>query len=87
VTPEQATALVIAATGLVGAIGVLVAQLHQLRKDINGRLTELVASTELAAQKTGELAGRDWHERRTSDRPDDVQGIPDEEHEKRAPDS
>jgi hypothetical protein len=82
VSAEQATALLVALTGLVGAIGVLVAQLHQMRKDLNGRLTELVATTKLAAQKTGELAGRDWTERRGLDRPDDVQRVPLEQNEK-----
>ncbi len=57
---EQATALLVALTGLVGALSVLVVQLRQMRKDLNGRLTELVETTKLAASKTGELAGRDF---------------------------
>ena len=65
-TPEQATALLVAATGLIAALGVLVAQLHQLRKDLNGRLAELVETTRVAALKTGELEGRAWQEQRSS---------------------
>jgi len=60
VTVEQATALVVAITGLVGAVGVLVVQIRSLRKDINGRLTQLLAVAEQAARKDGELAGRDF---------------------------
>jgi len=60
VTVEQATALVVAITGLVGAVGVLVVQIRSLRKDINGRLTQLLAVAEQAARKDGELAGRDY---------------------------
>jgi hypothetical protein len=81
VSAEQATALLVALTGLVGALSVLVVQLRQMRKDLNGRLTELVETTKLAATKTGELAGRDFSDRRFSDRPDDVQWVPHEEHE------
>jgi hypothetical protein len=82
VSAEQATALLVALTGLVGALSVLVVQLRQMRKDLNGRLTELVETTKLAATKTGELAGRDFSDRRFSDRPDDVQRIPLEQNEK-----
>lgn len=63
-TPEQATALIVAITGLVAALGVLVVQLVQVRKQIDGRLTELLATTRVAAQKEGEMVGRDFVERR-----------------------
>jgi hypothetical protein len=59
-SPEQATALIVAVTGLIAAIGVVAVQLVQVKKQINGRLTELIATTKLAAQKDGELAGRDF---------------------------
>lgn len=59
-TPEQATGLIIAVTGLVGAITAVFVQLRQTHQLINSRMTELVETTKLAAQKSGELAGRDW---------------------------
>jgi len=66
VTVEQATGLLVAVTGLVGAVGVLVVQLRSLRKDLNGRLTQLLAVAEQAARKDGELAGRDFSTRSTT---------------------
>ena len=59
-TPEQATALIVAATGLIAAVGVLVVQLRSLRKDINGRLSQVLDLAATAARKDGELAGRDF---------------------------
>jgi hypothetical protein len=59
-TPEQGTALLVAATGLIAALGVLIDQLRRLRQDLNGRLTQLVETTALAAAKEGELRGRAW---------------------------
>lgn len=59
-SPEQLVAVLVAATALVTAIGVIVAQLVSLRKAVDGRLTELVESTRLAATKLGELRGRDF---------------------------
>lgn len=59
-TVDQATALVVAATGLIGAIGVLAVQLRSLRKDIDGRLTQVLDLAATAARKEGELAGRDF---------------------------
>lgn len=62
-SPEQATALIVALTGLVAAMGVILVQLRQTHQLINSRMTELVETTKLAAQKSGELAGRDFADR------------------------
>ncbi len=59
-TPEQAAALIVAITGLVGALGAVFVQLRQTHSLINSRMTELVETTKLAAQARGELAGRDF---------------------------
>lgn len=64
-TPEQATALIVAVTGLVGALGVVFAQLRQTHKLINSRMTELIETTKLASLKTGELEGRDQERARS----------------------
>jgi hypothetical protein len=60
VTVENVTGLIIAVTGLIAAIGVLVVQVKGLRKDINGRLTQLLEAHGEAQRKEGELAGRDY---------------------------
>jgi hypothetical protein len=60
VTPEQFSGIIVAVTGLVAAIGLLVTQVRGLRKDLNGRMQELLDTSKLAAQKDGELAGRDF---------------------------
>lgn len=59
-TPEQATALIVAVTGLVAALGVVAVQLRQVHTMVNGRMAELIESTRSAAAKEGELAGRDF---------------------------
>jgi hypothetical protein len=59
-SPEQATALIVAITGLVGALGIVLHNIAELRKDLNGRLQELIDARVEAAQKRGELAGRDF---------------------------
>jgi len=50
----------VAVTGLLGALGIVIRQIGELRKDLNGRLTELVRVTSMAAAKQGEMAGRAW---------------------------
>lgn len=59
-TPEQIVALIVALTGLMAAIGVVIRQLGELRKDLNGRLEQLLVATSEASRKQGELAGRDY---------------------------
>ena len=59
-TPEQSTALIVALTGLVAAVGAIYAQLRQTHALMNSRMSELIRSTHQAAQKQGELLGRDW---------------------------
>jgi hypothetical protein len=57
VTPEQATALIIAISGLIGALGAVFAQLRQTHGLINSRMTELIDTTKLAAQLSGQIEG------------------------------
>lgn len=59
-SPEQATALVVAIGGLITAIALLIGQVRALRVQLNGRLTELVAAHGAAMRREGELAARDW---------------------------
>jgi hypothetical protein len=68
VSPEQLVAVLVAVTGVIGAIGVLIGQIRSLRQEINGRLSDLVDATRVAALKEGELLGRD-HSRVKSRRP------------------
>lgn len=56
-TPEQATALIIAISGLIGALGAVFAQLRQTHGLINSRMTELIDTTKLAAQLGGQQEG------------------------------
>jgi hypothetical protein len=60
VTIESVTGLIVAITGLIAAIGVLVVQVKGLRKDINGRISQLLDAHGQAERKDGELAGRDY---------------------------
>lgn len=62
-TAEQATALLVALTGLVAALGAAVVQVRGLRRDLNGRVTELLSEATSAAHKHGELEGRDFMRR------------------------
>ena len=59
-TPEQFTALIVALTGLIAAVGAVWAQLRQTHKLMDGRMTELLDTTKLSGQATGELLGRDF---------------------------
>jgi len=59
-TPEQLVAILVAITGVLGAIGILIGQIRQLRHEVNGRLSELLFVTAAAAHKEGEMMGRDF---------------------------
>lgn len=59
-TVEQFVAILVAITGLLGAFGLLIRQISELRADLNGRMQELLDHTRTAAMKEGELAGRDY---------------------------
>jgi hypothetical protein len=66
VSAEQLVAILTATTALLGALGAIFAQLlalrHQMQANhelINGRVAELLTTTQLAALKEGELRGRD----------------------------
>ena len=56
---QEVTALVVAITGLVGALGAIYIQLRQTHSLVNSRMTDLLDTTKLLSQKTGELDGRD----------------------------
>ena len=66
-TPEQFTAILAALAGLITAAAMLVGAVRGLRSEfratrelVNGKMTELLAVTQLAARKEGELQGRDF---------------------------
>jgi outer membrane lipopolysaccharide assembly protein LptE/RlpB len=59
-TPDQFTALLVALTGLIGAVTACYVQLRQTHELQNGRMSELIAVVRAAASKEGELAGRDY---------------------------
>ena len=56
---QELTALVVALTGLIGALAAILIQLRQTHALVNSRMTELLDTTKLLSQKTGELDGRD----------------------------
>jgi hypothetical protein len=60
VNVDQVTALLVAATGLITAIGVVAVQLRGLRKEINGRMEQLLTIAAASAHKEGEMVGRDF---------------------------
>lgn len=55
-----AAALIVAITGLVAAVGVVIVQLRQVHNLVNSKMADLIEQTRLAALKQGELAGRDY---------------------------
>lgn len=59
-TPEQITAVLTGLAALVIAVGALLHNIAELRRDVNGRLSELLDERAAAARKEGELAGRDF---------------------------
>lgn len=59
-TPEEATALVTAAGVTLTALGTVLIQVRGLRKDVNGLLTRYTSAATAAAEKEGELKGRDF---------------------------
>ena len=63
---EQATALIVAATGMIVAVTACFAQLRQTHALLDGRMTALLEQTKLASQKTGELDGRDLEAARSA---------------------
>lgn len=59
-SPEQLVAILGGLAGVIIAMALLVQRIGELRKDLNGRLEQLLEQTRAAAQREGELAGRDW---------------------------
>jgi hypothetical protein len=57
---EQFIALMGAMTALITTLGGILVQLRATHTLVNSRMTELVETTKLAAQKSGELVGRDF---------------------------
>ncbi len=62
-TPEQVVAIITATAGFLGALGIVLHNIAELRKDLNGRLQELIDARVAAAGKQGELEGRDYAHR------------------------
>jgi len=60
VNTAELTALIVAVTGLIGALGALFVQLRQLHGLVNGRMTQLLEQTKIASASAGELVGRDY---------------------------
>lgn len=58
-SPEQLVAVLVAIAGVLTATGIVIQQLAALRKEINGRLTQLLEETRTGARLEGELRGRD----------------------------
>lgn len=59
-TPEEVVAIIGATTALCGAAVPVFVQIRALRKEINGFMHELVDAKATAAEKEGELRGRDF---------------------------
>lgn len=59
-TPEQIAAVGGVVVSMMGAFGLLLHQVAELRKDVNGKVAQLVEAAASAARKEGELAGRDY---------------------------
>jgi hypothetical protein len=59
VSSEEVVAIVVAITGLLAAIGVLIRSVAELRTKVDGRMSELLEEARRAASKEGELRGRD----------------------------
>lgn len=73
-TVELAIALVAAVTALLGALTAVLVQINLLRRDVNGRVTQLLEAAGVAREKRGELAGRDFMRRLMTGKPDPVEG-------------
>lgn len=73
-TPEQAIAIIAAVSTLVVAVTALLVQVHALRRDVNGRVTQLLEAAGVAREKRGELAGRDFMRRLYGGPPGAVEG-------------
>lgn len=65
-TPEQATALIVAVatlatalTGLLGAVVVLFQRVEQNRKAIDGRVDQLISTARIAGHAEGIVLGRE----------------------------
>lgn len=71
-SPEQLVAILGGFTALLGAVALVLRQLQELRKDLNGRLEQLLVAERERSLKEGELAGRDYiagQRRRVGDTP------------------
>jgi hypothetical protein len=73
-TVEQSIALIGALTALVAAVSALLVQVHMLRKDVNGRVSDLLEAAGMAREKRGELAGRDFMRRVLAGHPGTASG-------------
>jgi hypothetical protein len=66
VSPEQWTALLVALGAILAAFAAVLTQVVALRRQVNGRLEQLLEQTRVAAQHRGELEGRDWQKGQAS---------------------
>ena len=62
-SPEQLTALLVALGAVLAGVAAVIAQLAQLRRQVNGRLSELLDEAHITAEHRGELKGRDYERR------------------------
>lgn len=59
-SPEQVVAILGAVAAALLAFGTVIQRISELRKDLNGRLQQLLDARADAARHEGELAGRDY---------------------------
>jgi hypothetical protein len=67
VNPEQFTALLVALAAILAGFAAVLTQVVALRRQINGRLEQLLEQTRVAAKHLGELEGRAWQRDQPSD--------------------
>lgn len=68
-TPEQVVAIVGALTALAVAVAGVILQVRGLAASVNGRMGEMLRLAQLAAEKKGELEGRDYERSIPADPP------------------
>lgn len=59
-SPEQIGAIAAGVVAIIGALTGMFVQVAKLRAEVNGRLSQLLEQATAAAEKRGELRGRDF---------------------------